>query len=72
MVSIIYVIAGYDANPCIAYVLHALKKRREDHVPDEKVLSTLVENAFINMDTDRLDALVNDEQPMDARALMEA
>ena len=72
MVCIIYVIAGYDAHPSIAYAAHLLGKRRGQPLPEEKVLKALVEDAFLNVDTVHLDEHLNDDNPLGPHALEEA
>ena len=59
MASLLYVLAGYEAAPAVAYVAHVLRKTGQNCVADE-TLRHHVEAAFLDCDLDVIADVLNE------------
>lgn len=71
MVSLLYVIAGYQAAPAVAYVAHVLRRTRRDCVADE-TLRNDVEVTFLDSNLDEIIPILDESGSSQPRQLAEA
>ena len=71
MASLLYVLAGYQAAPAVAYVAHVLRKKGQNCIADE-TLRHHVEAAFLDCDLDVITDILNESGSSQPRELAKA